>query len=136
MHSPPCSRIALASGPALASLRLVTTVKKPSCANFCAIAPPTPQRTPTSTSLSSTGWPCARIVLRPSDCHFEVAPITTQTCLPLVLLFIGRPLCSGVDFGGALYRRNGFGKPDPTPRRSEQENRHPSEDQHDRQQRD
>ena len=83
MHSPPCSRIAAASLAALASLRVVSTVKKPSCANFCAIAPPTPQRTPTGRSLSSTVWPCASKVLRPSDCHFEVAPTTTATCLAL-----------------------------------------------------
>jgi len=70
------------------------TVKKPTWANFCATAPPTPQRTPTSTSLSSTGCPCASNVLRPSDCHFEVAPITTATCLPLALVFIlDFPLC-------------------------------------------
>src|SRR5262252_2293066 len=82
MQSPPCSRMALASADALASLRVVSTVKKPSAANFCAMAPPTPQRTPTSTSLSSTGWPCASRVLRPSDCHFDVAPLPTHTCLP------------------------------------------------------
>src|ERR1700756_5762748 len=84
MHSPPCFRIACASADALASLRVVSTVKKPSCANFCATAPPTPQRTPTGKSLSSTGLPCASNVLRPSDCHFEGAPITTQTSFPLV----------------------------------------------------
>src|ERR1700751_5764277 len=88
MHSPPCSRIAAASGEALASLRVVSTTKKPSCANFCEIAPPTPQRTPTGSSLSSTVCPCASKVLRPSACHLDVAPTTTQTCLPLVLVFI------------------------------------------------
>src|SRR5438270_9691293 len=88
MHSPPCSRIAAASGAALASLRVVSTVKKPSWANFCATAPPTPHRMPTGTSLSSIGWPCASTVLRPSDCHFEVAPITTQIRLPLLLVLI------------------------------------------------
>src|SRR5271169_3830031 len=88
MHSPPCSRMAAASLEALASLRVVSTVKKPSWANFCATAPPTPQRTPTSTSLSSTVLPCASKVLGPSDCHFEVAPITTATCLPLEFVLI------------------------------------------------
>src|SRR5882762_3274584 len=88
MHSPPCSRIAVASLDALASLRVVSTVKKPSCANFCATAPPTPQRTPTGTSLSSSVLPCASRVFRPSDCHLEVAPITTATCLLFVFVFI------------------------------------------------
>src|SRR3954449_8320923 len=45
------------------------------------MAPPTPQRTPTGRSLSSTAFPCASFVLRPSDCHLEVAPTTTATCL-------------------------------------------------------
>ena len=72
---------------ALASLRVVSTVKKPSWANFCATAPPTPQRTPTGTSLSSTVLPCASKVLRPSDCHLEVAPTTTATCLPFDVCF-------------------------------------------------
>src|SRR6516162_8059091 len=89
MHSPPCSRMAAASLDALASLRVVSTVKKPSWANFCAMAPPTPQRTPTGSSLSSTGLPCASNVLRPSACHLDVAPITTATCLSLVFVFIG-----------------------------------------------
>src|SRR6516165_8119319 len=80
--------MACASADALASLRVVNTVEKPSCANFCAMAPPTPQRTPTGNSLSSTGLPCASKVLRPSDCHLEVAPITTQTCLPFEFVFI------------------------------------------------
>src|SRR5271167_1369101 len=86
MPSPPCSRMALASADALVSLRVVSTVKKPSLANFCAIAPPTPQRTPTANSLSSTVCPYANKVLRPSDCHLEVAPITTATCLPFVFV--------------------------------------------------
>src|SRR5215831_8491770 len=86
MHSPPCSRMAFASADALASLRVVSTTKNPSLANFCAIAPPTPQRTQTGSSLSSTVRPCANNVLRPSDCHLEVAPTTTQTCLSLVLV--------------------------------------------------
>src|SRR5215218_1940627 len=78
--------MALAKPDAFAALRVVTTVKNPSLANFCAIAPPTPQRTPTGSSLSSTGLPCASNVLRPSACHFEVAPITTATGFPLVFL--------------------------------------------------
>src|SRR5205085_11524795 len=82
MQSPPCSRIADASAAALDSVPVVRTVKNPSCANFCAIAPPTPQRTPTGSALSSTGLPSARAVMRPSDCHFEVAPTTTATGLP------------------------------------------------------
>src|SRR5437870_3243453 len=86
MHSPPCSRMACASADALAAVRVVSTVKKPSWANFCATAPPTPQRTPTGRSLSSSVLPCASKVLRPSDCHLEVAPTTTQTCLSLVFV--------------------------------------------------
>src|SRR5215510_13990886 len=77
MPSPPCSRIAFSSPAALAALRVVMTVKKPSRANFWAIAPPTPQRTPTGSWLSSTALPCASLVLRPSACHLDVAPTTT-----------------------------------------------------------
>jgi len=40
---------------------------------------PATQRTPTGKALSSTSPPCARRVLRPSDCHFDVAPMTTAT---------------------------------------------------------
>src|SRR5262249_54640224 len=58
------------------------TVKKPSLANFWAIAPPTPHCTPTGTMFASTLPPCSMLVMRPSACHFEVAPITTQTSLP------------------------------------------------------
>ena len=36
---------------------------------------------PTANSVSSNALPCTSNVLRPSDCHFEVAPITTATCL-------------------------------------------------------
>ena len=36
--------------------------------------------------LSSTVLPCASKVLRPSDCHLEVAPITTATFLPAVFV--------------------------------------------------
>src|SRR6266550_4548084 len=86
--SPPCARMAFSSAAALAARRVVSTVKKPSWANFWAMAPPTPQRTPTGRSLSSTVLPCASRVLRPSDCHLEVAPITTATCLPFVFAFI------------------------------------------------
>src|ERR1700720_29226 len=82
MHLPPCSQIALANDDALPSLRVVSTTKKPSWANFCAIAPPTPQRAPTGRPLSSRILPCASKVLRPFDCHLEVAPTTTATCLP------------------------------------------------------
>src|SRR6266852_4383281 len=95
MHSPPCSRMASASADALASLRVVTTTTKPSWANFCATAPPTPQRAPTGRPLSSSVLPCASKVLRPFDCHLEVAPTTTAICLPFefVLRFwlIGKP---------------------------------------------
>src|SRR5690349_1545799 len=87
MQSPPCSLIAAARPEALASVRVVRTVKKPSLANFWAIAPPTPQRMPTGRALSSTALPCASLVLRPSACHFEVAPITTATGLPLLFRF-------------------------------------------------
>ena len=62
--------------------------QNPSRANFCATAPPTPQRTPTGNSLSSSVLPCASRVLRPSDCHFEVAPITTATGLPFAFVVI------------------------------------------------
>src|SRR5690606_33185076 len=47
------------------------------------MAPPTPQRALTGTSASSTASPCTRRVLRPSACHFEVAPTTTATSRPL-----------------------------------------------------
>src|SRR4051812_33100739 len=86
-HSPPCSRIAAASPDALDSVRVVSTVKNPSLANFWEIAPPTPHRAPTGTLLSSSVLPCASFVLRPSDCHFDVAPTTTATGLPLVLVW-------------------------------------------------
>src|SRR5439155_18187423 len=99
MHVPPCSVIAFSSAAALAALRVVRTTKNPSRANFCAIAPPTPQRMPTGTSLSSSTLPCASFVLRPSACHFDVAPTTTPTC------FLGElmALCY------ALHRRNTHG---------------------------
>src|SRR2546427_7782911 len=45
------------------------------------MAPPTPQRTPTGRALSSSTFPCASCVLRPSACHLEVAPTTTATDL-------------------------------------------------------
>ena len=86
MQSPPCARIAASRPAALALLRVVSTTKKPSAANFWAMAPPTPQRMPTGRSLSSTGLPWASLVLRPSACHFDVAPTTTATFLPLALL--------------------------------------------------
>ena len=78
--------MASASGDGIGRVRVVSTTKKPSCANFWAMAPPTPQRTPTGRLLSSTVLPCASKVLRPSDCHLEVAPITTATCLPFVFV--------------------------------------------------
>src|SRR5580658_10709456 len=84
-HAPPCSRIAPARPAALDAVREVSTTKQPSFANFCAMAPPTPQRAPTGISLSSSVLPCASSVLRPSDCHLEVAPMTTATGLPCVL---------------------------------------------------
>ena len=73
---------------ALEVLRVVSTVRKPSWANFWATAPPTPQRTPTGRSLSSISPPCINCVLRPSDCHLEVAPITTATGLRFVVISI------------------------------------------------
>src|SRR5262245_52392075 len=79
--SPPWPTMAFSSAAALAALRVVRTTKHPSLANFWAMAPPTPQRMPTGMSLSSIGRPCASLVLRPSDCHLEVAPTTTATCL-------------------------------------------------------
>jgi len=51
--------MALANADALPSLRVVSTTKKPSWANFCAIAPPIPQRAPTGRPLSSSVLPCA-----------------------------------------------------------------------------
>src|SRR3981189_3611009 len=51
-----------------------------------ASAPLIPQRMPTGRSLSSTARPWINLVLRPSDCHFEVAPTTTATGLPLIFL--------------------------------------------------
>src|SRR5215469_18770595 len=67
-------------------MRVVNTTKQPSWANCCAMAPPIPQRAPTAMLLSSSALPCASLVLRPSDCHLEVAPTTTATGLPLVLV--------------------------------------------------
>src|ERR1700722_8929058 len=92
--------MASASGVALDSVRVVRTVKKPSCANFWATAPPTPHSTPTGRWLSSNVLPCASKVLRPSDCHLEVAPTTTATCLPLVLL-----ICFSFSDGGGVSGR-------------------------------
>ena len=89
---------------AFAALRVVMTVKNPSLANFCAIAPPTPQRTPTGNSLSSTGLPCASNVLRPSACHFEVAPITTATGFPLVFLLPVSLISLRLLFFGRCFR--------------------------------
>src|SRR5262245_58176146 len=84
--SPPCSTMAFCSAAALAAWRVVSTVTKPSRANFCAMAPPTPQRIPTGRWLSSTALPCANLVLRPSLCHLEVAPTTTATGLLAALI--------------------------------------------------
>ena len=58
---------------------MVNTMKKPSLANFWEMAPPTPQRTATGNSLSSSALPWAKWVLRPPDCHLDVAPTTTAT---------------------------------------------------------
>src|SRR5690242_17110857 len=91
VHSPRCSRIAAASPVAFASARVVSTTKKPSRANFWAIAPPTPQRAPTGIWLSSSTFPWASFVLRPSDCHLEVAPTTTATGLPLLFFISSLP---------------------------------------------
>src|SRR5262245_22355092 len=71
MLSPPCASMACASADALAEARVVNTTKKPSLANFWAIAPPMPQRMPTGRSLSSMALPCASLVLRPSACHLD-----------------------------------------------------------------
>ena len=86
MHAPPCCWIAAASAAAFEAVRVVSTVKKPSLANFCASAPPTPHRAPTGNELSSSALPCASLVLRPSACHFEVAPMMTATGWPLAFL--------------------------------------------------
>src|SRR5690242_8619538 len=77
--APPCPRMASSRAFALGALRVVSTTRKPSFANFWATAPPTPQRMPTGTSRSSSARPWASLVLRPSACHFDVAPTTTAT---------------------------------------------------------
>src|SRR5439155_15280315 len=92
MLSPPCAVIACFSAAALAAFRVVSTTKKPSWANFWAMAPPTPQRTPTGRSLSSSTFPCASWVLRPSACHLEVAPTTTATGLRVEFIADSLPL--------------------------------------------
>src|SRR5262245_24645743 len=56
------------------------------------MAPPTPQRTPTGRWLSSSTFPCASLVLRPSACHLEVAPTTTATCLRVEFIADSLPL--------------------------------------------
>src|SRR5499426_4125383 len=56
------------------------------------MAPPTPQRTPTGRWLSSSTFPCASWVLRPSACHLEVAPTTTATCLRVESIADSLPL--------------------------------------------
>src|SRR5262245_62201588 len=95
MLSPPCALMACSSAAALAALRVVSTTQKPSLANFWAMAPPTPQRMPTGRWLSSSALPWANLVLRPSDCHFDVAPMTTATGLPLLFFpAISFPLSS------------------------------------------
>src|SRR5262249_53928794 len=92
VHSPPCARMACSSAAALAARRVVSTTTKPSWANFWAMAPPTPQRMPTGRSLSSSTFPCASWVLRPSACHLEVAPTTTATCLRVEFMADSLPL--------------------------------------------
>src|SRR5262245_47324291 len=82
MPAPPCSTIAFSSPAAFAAVRVVRTTKNPSRANFWAMAPPTPHRMPTGKSRSSSTLPCASFVLRPSACHFDVAPTTTAICFP------------------------------------------------------
>src|SRR5262245_58287591 len=89
VQPPPWLLIAASSAAAFAAVRVVSTVKKPSMANFWASAPPTPQRAPTGNELSSSTLPCASLVLRPSACHFEVAPMTTATGWPLAFLLAG-----------------------------------------------
>src|SRR5713101_3701753 len=85
-HAPPCALMAFSSADALAACRVVSTTTKPSWANFWAMAPPTPQRTPTGRWLSSSTCPCASWVLRPSACHLEVAPTTTATGLRVAFI--------------------------------------------------
>src|SRR4029453_7180005 len=79
--SPPSPTMAFSSAAALAALRVVRTTKNPPCRSFGGMAPPPPQRMAAGMSLSSIARPCASRVLRPSDCHFEVAPTTTATGL-------------------------------------------------------
>src|SRR5262249_22024145 len=86
MLSPPCALMACSSAAALAAFRVVSTTQKPSLANFWAMAPPTPQRVPTGRSLSSSTFPCASWLLRPSACHLEVAPTTTATGLRVAFI--------------------------------------------------
>src|SRR5262249_10884696 len=85
MHAPPCCWIAAARAAAFEAVRVVSTVKKPSLANFWASAPPTPQRAPIGNELSSSALPCASLVFRRAACHFEVAPMMTATGRPFTL---------------------------------------------------
>ena len=79
MQSSPSESIAASSAEALGLLLVVSTTWKPSRANFSAMAPPTPHRID-SGNLSSGMFPPWTIrVLRPSDCHLDVAPITMAT---------------------------------------------------------
>src|SRR5262245_10163407 len=111
MLSPPCDVMACSSAAALAAFRVVSTTKKPSLANFWAMAPPTPQRMPTGRSLSSSTLPCASWVLRPSACHLEVAPTTTATGLRVA--FIVDSFLSEVDYTHGSRRSAGVGRPAP-----------------------
>src|SRR5262245_54058060 len=103
--SPPCASMACASADALAAVRVVSTTKKPSLANFWAMAPPMPQRMPTGKWLSSSTLPCASFVLRPSACHLEVAPTTTATCLCAELMRDSSRLAVSIWKGRGLHNR-------------------------------
>src|SRR5262245_34245068 len=108
MLSPPCALMACSSAAALAAFLVVSTTKKPSLANFWAMAPPTPQRMPTGRWLSSSTFPCASWVLRPSACHLEVAPTTTATGLRVAFMVDSFP--SKVDCTYGTLRSAGIGQ--------------------------
>ena len=85
MPSPPCSPIAAARPAALAALRVVRTTKNPSRGELlgdgAADAPADADRQLAVVERLAVGQPG----VAPSACHFEVAPITTATGLPLLV---------------------------------------------------
>ena len=85
--SPPCSWIASERPVAFDAVQVVGTVKA-----FRRELVRRRRRRPighhTGISLSSRKVPWANLVLRPSDCHFEVAPTTTATSFSTALVFM------------------------------------------------